>query len=325
MSGAEHPDVIDAFKRAGRGAPRRDRKALFAAGDVESGLRDLPYGDRDSSGALQQRPSQGWGPAGEGPEKDARQFLKAARRLCKPGMSSAECAQAVQRSGFPGRYADPSVQRRAQRLSAGGNGPSTDTGTPLNGATQSHTIPGQSFQAERDAAKRQLLLGGGHLTMDKLLSYKQTVNSLQDVPARITRTPGRQSSRPGVSNIPAKRAPARIKITGAQPDRLKPAVVSFMRRLSQVTGEPITGDSGAGHSRLTVNGNVSQHTTGDAVDIPAVGERLIRLGQEALILAGMPPAKARKQRGGLYNVGGRQIIFNTHEGGDHTDHLHFGD
>jgi hypothetical protein len=40
----------------------------------------------------------------------------------------------------------------------------------------------------------------------------------------------------------------------------------------------------------------------------------------------MSPAKARKAKGGLYNVNGWQIIFAT-DGpgvGDHTDHLHVG-
>ena len=35
--------------------------ALFEAGIVESGMRNIDYGDRDSLGFLQQRPSQGWG------------------------------------------------------------------------------------------------------------------------------------------------------------------------------------------------------------------------------------------------------------------------
>jgi hypothetical protein len=43
----------------------------------------------------------------------------------------------------------------------------------------------------------------------------------------------------------------------------------------------------------------------------------------------MSPKRARQQRGGLYNIpygkGRRiQVIFNTHAGGDHTDHLHVG-
>jgi hypothetical protein len=113
-----------------------------------------------------------------------------------------------------------------------------------------------------------------------------------------------------------------VKITGPNPGRIKPSVISFAKRISEILGEPIVGSDGTGHSRLTVNGNVSQHTTGNATDIPATGKDLIKKGQAALIAAGMDPAEARKQQGGLYNVNGHQIIFNTHEGGDHTNHLH---
>jgi hypothetical protein len=91
-----------------------------------------------------------------------------------------------------------------------------------------------------------------------------------------------------------------------------------------IYGQPLTVGTGTNHSQMTVNGNVSQHWSGHAVDIPATGSTLIRMGQDALIAAGMNPRQARKQRGGLYNVGGRQIIFNTHIGGDHTNHLHLG-
>jgi hypothetical protein len=75
---------------------------------------------------------------------------------------------------------------------------------------------------------------------------------------------------------------------------------------------------------MTVDGNVSAHTTGDALDIVASGARLIRLGRIALMQAGMSRREAMKISGGLFNVGGKQIIFNTQEGGDHTDHLHIG-
>jgi hypothetical protein len=97
----------------------------------------------------------------------------------------------------------------------------------------------------------------------------------------------------------------------------------FVRRVSAVAGgETLTIGTGTNHKLMTVNGNPSDHPGGWAADIPARGKHLIRLGQAALIAAGMNPRKARKQTGGLYNIRGHQIIFNTHEGGDHTDHLH---
>ena len=38
----------------------------------------------------------------------------------------------------------------------------------------------------------------------------------------------------------------------------------------------------------------------------------------------MPAAKARRVDGGLFNIGGYQIIFNSMIGGNHFNHLHVG-
>jgi hypothetical protein len=100
-------------------------------------------------------------------------------------------------------------------------------------------------------------------------------------------------------------------------------VKRFVRQISATYGAPLTVGTGTHHSQFVAGTNrQSDHWDGNAVDIPARGKKLIRLGQAALIAAGMNPKKARKQTGGLYNLNGHQIIFNTHEGGDHTDHLH---
>jgi hypothetical protein len=45
-----------------RSMPTRAVTIAYAAALQESGLENLPYGDRDSVGVFQQRPSQGWGP-----------------------------------------------------------------------------------------------------------------------------------------------------------------------------------------------------------------------------------------------------------------------
>jgi hypothetical protein len=97
--------VVDAFNRAIRtkGASTKAAKALFEAGIVESGLRNLDYGDRDSLGALQQRPSQGWKNATD-PYKAALSFLDQAIPLASKYGSAGQLAQAVQRSAFPARY-----------------------------------------------------------------------------------------------------------------------------------------------------------------------------------------------------------------------------
>jgi len=77
--------------------------ALMEAGLVESGMRNLNYGDRDSVGFLQQRPSQGWPNPMHIPTA-TRSFVRAALRLGPWRRSAGSLAQAVQRSAFPSRY-----------------------------------------------------------------------------------------------------------------------------------------------------------------------------------------------------------------------------
>jgi hypothetical protein len=105
-----------------------------------------------------------------------------------------------------------------------------------------------------------------------------------------------------------------------------PDVLRFARQVSALAGQPVRISTGSAHSRLTVNGTVSDHWRGEGADIGATGARLVRLGRAALIAAGMSPAQARKAKGGGYNIGGWQIIFATNAPGwgDHTTHLHIG-
>lgn len=91
-------------------APPKVMLAAIEAGLVESNLRNLNYGDRDSVGVFQQRPSQGWkGLMNVG--RAAREFITRAMRANGPG-SAGQLAQSVQRSAFPGRY----DERRGEAL-----------------------------------------------------------------------------------------------------------------------------------------------------------------------------------------------------------------
>jgi len=90
------------------GVPAPGETIAIATALQESGLQNLNYGDRDSLGLFQQRPSQGWGSPAQilTPVYAARQFYT--RLLQVPGwrsMSTTDAAQAVQRSGFPSAYA----------------------------------------------------------------------------------------------------------------------------------------------------------------------------------------------------------------------------
>lgn len=82
----------------------------------ESTLRNLDYGDRDSVGLFQQRPSQGWGTAAQiqDPRYAARKFFEALLKVQNRGsLSLAQAAQAVQRSAFPAAYAKWEDEARA--------------------------------------------------------------------------------------------------------------------------------------------------------------------------------------------------------------------
>jgi LysM repeat protein len=91
----------------------------LAAAAQESGLRNVQYGDRDSRGLFQQRPSAGWGTPEQAldPVRASQAFFGGAGNpnrgitrglLDIPGwesMTVTQAAQAVQISGFPDYYA----------------------------------------------------------------------------------------------------------------------------------------------------------------------------------------------------------------------------
>ncbi|MFF4361000.1 C40 family peptidase [Streptomyces sp. NPDC001604] len=88
--------------------PARGQIVALATALQESGLRNLDYGDRDSLGLFQQRPSQGWGTAAEvrDPVHASMKFFEGLLKVSGwQSMTIAQAAQAVQKSGFPDAYA----------------------------------------------------------------------------------------------------------------------------------------------------------------------------------------------------------------------------
>jgi hypothetical protein len=90
------------------------RSAVIAVATAmqESTLENISYGDRDSEGLFQQRPSAGWGSPAQitNPAYAANSFLSAlhGHQQVDPRWASQplwENAQAVQNSGFPYAYA----------------------------------------------------------------------------------------------------------------------------------------------------------------------------------------------------------------------------
>jgi hypothetical protein len=89
------------------GAPPRAWLVALATAMQESTLRNINYGDRDSLGLFQQRPSAGWGTAAQvqDPVYAAGTFYD--HLVGIPGWETGrltEVAQSVQRSGFPEAY-----------------------------------------------------------------------------------------------------------------------------------------------------------------------------------------------------------------------------
>lgn len=324
--------TLRAIVREGRRLPKALRPVLMEAAVqtvlVEKNAEHTPGGDRDSGGAFQQRPSQGWGPAGETVSRDARQFYDVAKKMYRPGMSAGDLAAAVQRPAaqYRGRYAQRAQDAELLLKTTPATGDLTragaGTGFDDRGEQDAPHMQGTRIlpdRAGRYEAVKALFDGGG--VLDFAMRIKEVQGGEQGQARDRLEMEGRNPTTLRAKK-PVGSASGDFKITGPNPGRLKPELVSYAKRVAAVYGRPLTGSDGTGHSYRTVNGNVSQHSTGNATDIPARGRRLILMGQAALIAAGMPEKQARKQKGGLYNVNGHQIIFNTQEGGDHTDHLH---
>ncbi|HEV2347548.1 MAG TPA: C40 family peptidase [Actinocrinis sp.] len=106
------------------GVPMPGETIAIATALQESDLQNLNYGDRDSLGLFQQRPSQGWGTPAQilTPTYAAEQFYK--HLLQVPGwrsMPTTDAAQAVQRSGFPTAYAKWQTEAQALATEFTGN------------------------------------------------------------------------------------------------------------------------------------------------------------------------------------------------------------
>lgn len=91
-----------------RGLPERAAVIALATAMQESKLHNIDYGDRDSLGLFQQRPSQGWGSPAQvtDPRYAAGKFYDGLVGVKNwKSRPLTQSAQAVQRSAYPDRYA----------------------------------------------------------------------------------------------------------------------------------------------------------------------------------------------------------------------------
>lgn len=109
-----------------RGLPARAGTIAIATAIQESKLRNLSYGDRDSVGLFQQRPSQGWGNETQlqDPVYATNAFYDALVKVDGwQDMVITEIAQEVQRSGYPEAYADHEQEGRTIASALSGHSP----------------------------------------------------------------------------------------------------------------------------------------------------------------------------------------------------------
>jgi hypothetical protein len=133
--------IIDSVAIA-RGLPGQATLVALMTALQESQLDNIAYGDRDSVGLFQQRPSAGWGTVGQimDPVYATDAFFGGPKPPSPPGlvdingwpaMTYTEAAQAVQVSGFPDAYAKQ--ERRARDIAAAAGIDLERTGDPYAG------------------------------------------------------------------------------------------------------------------------------------------------------------------------------------------------
>jgi hypothetical protein len=169
VSQAENASLITAIA-VRRGLPARAASIALATAFQESKLENIDYGDRDSIGLFQQRPSQGWGTEEQilDPVYATNAFYDALLEVDGyQEMRITEAAQVVQRSGYPEAYEEHAEGARALASALTGYSParfscvaaSPDPAVEQPGAT------GLTPRAERvresvESAFGDLALGG---------------------------------------------------------------------------------------------------------------------------------------------------------------------
>jgi hypothetical protein len=177
-----------------------------------------------------------------------------------------------------------------------------------------------SWEPTIDAILEMFGVGSTDIPLDQTavpIEFETLCSSTTDVgvPGKVIMAPG--------ANLPGRPV---TKVT-----------LNFLSRVAGIYGQPLICTTGTNHSYLTVDGKVSDHSSGHAcdfgmaanggVDDGPVGDSIARA---CLIAAGdLPPvASVEAFTGGLFtrdHNGLRiQCIWKTDEGGNHHNHVHIG-
>ncbi|KAA1425707.1 hypothetical protein [Nocardioides antri] len=152
-----------------RGLPARAVSIALATAFQESKLVNIDYGDRDSIGLFQQRPSQGWGTEEQILDREyaTNAFYDALVQVDGyENMAITEAAQRVQRSAFPDAYADHEADARALASALTGFSPAAFS-CDLDGGAPSadEDLVDTGLTARADEVRTDLLTRFGELDL----------------------------------------------------------------------------------------------------------------------------------------------------------------
>ncbi|WP_404388354.1 hypothetical protein [Humibacillus xanthopallidus] len=150
-----------------RDLPPRAATIALTTAIQESKIRNLRYGDRDSLGLFQQRPSQGWGTEEEilDPVYSTNTFFDALVKY--KGYENTDIttiAQKVQKSGFPEAYRDHEGEGRVLASTLTGHSPAGLT-CRLDAPTASVAPADVAADLERQMGITDTSVGDGVLTV----------------------------------------------------------------------------------------------------------------------------------------------------------------
>lgn len=292
MGYAKNPIALRIIKIGRRRhEPRRLIVSALATGLVESRLRNLKGGDADSAGWRQERAQYYKNPTNV--KASINRYYDEAKTDVPGGASKSnlkkysvgQISQYIQASAFPGRYSQvaPEARKILKQITkstgmASGGSPSAPRGRYVPGAPGGatvKTIPGKSFDAERQAAALDLIRH--RFDPGAFISYAKQVQGLQDVPTRHIRTsiPGQPGTRASVKSpktttkapLPGKERVGKwekkyhVPATRLGGTHLYGSAVDIGRKVAKMFGLTVTSTNTGSH----VSG--SYHYSNRAVDI----------------------------------------------------------
>jgi hypothetical protein len=160
----------------------------------------------------------------------------------------------------------------------------------------------------------------------------QAGSTTTDTPSTATSSSDMSAAYPG------KTGAVKFSASADRPGVKTQAITKeFLSRVAGFSHRTIEVGTGTNHNRMTTSGNVSDHWTGNAADLPMPVDSKIGdlTAAHALEAAGVPWSHAIQmaQKGGVFNVtpksgefkGRRvQVLWKTMVGGNHHNHVHVG-